>query len=88
MYVVLHDLTFCGSTSAVMINGNGNMPKQLMNTKVEKLANGIQFTSFKSNPDVLKYENVPNAMSPKNAPVAENNSNGFLPTRSTKFVEQ
>lgn len=36
------------------MNGNGKIPKQLINTKVEKLANGIQFTLLKSSPDELK----------------------------------
>lgn len=46
-----NELTFCGKISAVIINGSGRMPKQLINTNVEKLANGIQLTPDKSNPE-------------------------------------
>lgn len=81
-------LTLGGSTSAVMINGNGRIPKQLINTNVEKLTNGIQFTVLKSMPDVLRYEYVPKQVRPRNAPDVENNNNTRRPTRSTRFVAQ
>lgn len=70
------------------INGNGTMPKQLINVNVEKLINGTQFKCRKSIPSfIVKNEYVPSDARPTNAPHVENVSNVLRPTRSTKFVE-